>query len=63
MAIRLILYKPLAILLLLALVGCEAVTTNELLGSRSKDNPLNEVAFDGVWVKEEEAFFVKRVNE
>jgi len=63
MAIRLILYKPLAILLLLAVAGCEAVTTNELLGSRSKDNPLNEVAFDGVWVTEEEPCFVKRVNE
>ena len=63
MAIRLILYKPLTILLLLALTGCDTVTTNELLGTRSDDKPLNKLAVDGVWIVADETYYVKRVNE
>lgn len=63
MNVHLAWFRPFAALLLLALTGCGDVTTNELLGTRSKDEPLNELAVDGVWVVRDEPYFVKRVNE
>ncbi|MCH8839648.1 MAG: hypothetical protein IH831_03035 [Planctomycetes bacterium] len=63
MNVRLAWFRPFAALLLLALTGCGDVTTNELLGTRSNDEPLNSLAVDGVWVVRDEPYFLKRVNE